>query len=112
MPENFLKYTNGRGHLVISVLLLLVGLALVLFSGDAATKAIGITLILTVQGAWFIPGAAKQVAYEVSKQLTTPLSAVSQVSAANTAIQVLEAAAAVPSTVSDDTQKLPAIPKA
>lgn len=75
-PENILKYTNGRGHLIMSVLLLIVGLALVLFSGDATTKGIGITLILTVQGAWFIPGAAKQVAYEVSNQLSTPLTAI------------------------------------
>ena len=110
MNENVLKYTNGKGHLAMSVLLLLVGLALVLFSGDATTKAIGITLILTVQGAWFIPGAAKQVAYEVSKQLTTPLSAVSQTSAADTAVQVAETLIAAP-TPNEVTQKLVAVKK-
>jgi hypothetical protein len=62
-------YSNGCGHLIMSVLMTIVGLALVLFTADPATKGVGITLILTVQGAWFISGAAKQVAHEMAEQV-------------------------------------------
>lgn len=70
--NSLLKYTNGTGHLVMSLACLVVGLCLVLFSPDAGTKATGTTIILTVFGAWFIPGAAKQVAHEVANQLIPP----------------------------------------
>jgi len=76
---NYLKYTNGVGHLIMSIVMDITGLLLVLLTVDATVKAIGITLILAVQAAWFIPGSAKQVAYEVVKQVqkstTAPLPA-------------------------------------
>ena len=74
------RYTNGTGHLIMSVLMSLVGLTLILWPGlPAATTGVGIGLILTIQTAWFIPGAAKQVAHEVGKQIPSqPLTNVSK----------------------------------
>lgn len=70
---NFLHYTNGVGHLIMSLFFGLIGLALLVVPGmDATTKGVGISLILTVAGAWFVPGAAKQVAYQVQQQVTAP----------------------------------------
>lgn len=63
-----LQYTNGLGHLIMSVLFAVIGTLLILFSKDAAVQGMGVTLVLTVSGAWFIPGAAKQVAYQVTQQ--------------------------------------------
>lgn len=80
--DNLLRYTNGRGHLIMSILMSLIGLCMVLLTNDASIKAVGITLILTVQGAWFIPGAAKQVAHEVSMQMSIPLPAITPVAPA------------------------------
>lgn len=68
-PETFMKYTNGTGHLIMSVLTLIVGLCLVLFTNDGTIRGLGVSLIISVHGAWFISGAAKQVAHEVGKQL-------------------------------------------
>lgn len=64
---NFLfQYTNGVGHLIMSILMALIGLALILAPGtDATTKGVGVSLLLTVSAAWFVPGAARQVAKEV-----------------------------------------------
>lgn len=54
----------------MSIFLTLVGIALILYPGTPAdAHGVGIGLILTVQGAWFIPGAAKQVATEVVKAM-------------------------------------------
>ena len=66
---NILKYTNGVGHLIMSLATLGAGLALVLVSTDSTLRGLGVALILTVQGAWFIPGSAKQVATEVVQQV-------------------------------------------
>jgi len=56
-----LKYSNGRGHLIMSVVAMGVGVYLIV----AGYGTIGTSLIATVSAAWFIPGAAKQVAYSV-----------------------------------------------
>lgn len=69
MSNNLLNYTNGVGHLIMSVLFTMVGLALILLTSDATLRGLGVTIILTVQAAWFIPGSAKQIATEVFKQL-------------------------------------------
>ncbi len=67
---NLIKYTNGLGHLLMSIICTLAGLVLVLIPGtDATTKGVGTTLILTVQSSWFISGSAKQVASEVVSQM-------------------------------------------
>ena len=72
-----LKYTNGVGHLVMSILMSLIGLALIMWPGlGAAMQGVGIGLILAIHAAWFVPGAAKQVAHEMASQLpatTAPL---------------------------------------
>ena len=62
---NPLKYTNGVGHLIMSILMTVAALLLVLFPTDATIKGVGVTLILSVQAAWVIPGSAKQVAHEI-----------------------------------------------
>jgi hypothetical protein len=72
--NNILKYTNGNGHLVMSIVFGLIGLALILApTTDAGTKGVGTGLLLTVSGAWFVPGAAKQIAYQVEQQVTNAL---------------------------------------
>jgi|SRR5580765_556805 len=64
------KYTNGIGHLVMSLVCTAVGIALILVPGlDATTKGVGVALITTVQGYWFVSGSAKQVASEVVSQM-------------------------------------------
>ena len=58
----------------MSIVLIGVGVFLIADPGlDATTKGVGISLILTVSGAWFIPGAARQVAEQV-KNVSAPLS--------------------------------------
>lgn len=64
-----MKYTNGVGHLIMSIVMTCAGLALILLTTDATMRGVGVTLILTVQAAWFVSGGAKQVAAEVIKQL-------------------------------------------
>jgi hypothetical protein len=53
----------------MSVISTITGLFLILSSTDATTKGIGVTLIMTVNGYWFVSGAAKQVASEVVSQV-------------------------------------------
>lgn len=60
-----LKYSNGWGHLIMSVITMAVGVYLVI--GPA--KAIGAGLIATVTAAWFVPGSAKQVSQQVTQNL-------------------------------------------
>jgi hypothetical protein len=70
---NLLKYTNGTGHLIMSVLTTIAGLILVIFCKDNATmQGVGVTLILGVNSAWFVSGSAKQVAAEVANLLQQP----------------------------------------
>lgn len=69
--SNLLQYSNGWGHLIMSIFFTLVGLFLIVFPGlDAGIKAIGVSLIATVSAAWFVPNAAKQVATEVKNEVT------------------------------------------
>jgi hypothetical protein len=66
--NNIFQYSNGWGHLIITIFFGLLGAVLLLYPGtDAASKGLGIALITTSSGAWFIPGAAKQMATEVVK---------------------------------------------
>jgi hypothetical protein len=53
----------------MSVVCVIAAVILILFSHDAALQGTGVSLLLTVSGSWFIPGAAKQVAYQVSKKI-------------------------------------------
>lgn len=60
--NKILQYSNGWGHLIMSIVFLIVAMLLILFPGTAPDiKGIGVGIIFTVSGAWFIPGAAKQV---------------------------------------------------
>ncbi len=71
--NNLLTYSNGYGHLIMSIFMTLVGLALILVPGvNTGAQGVGIGIILAVQAAWFVPGAAKQVAPEVVKQMNAP----------------------------------------
>lgn len=52
----------------MSIVLLVCAMMLILWPGTTSDlHAIGITTFLTVSGAWFIPGAAKQVLTQVQK---------------------------------------------
>src|SRR5258708_34335653 len=66
------KDTNGTGPLFMSIFMALVGLTLILIPGvNSGVQGVGIGIILAVQAAWFVPGAAKQVATEVVKQASS-----------------------------------------
>ncbi len=70
---NILEYANGWGHLFMSIALLICAMMLILFPGTTSDlHAIGITTLLTVTGAWFIPGAAKQAITQVKEALPPP----------------------------------------
>lgn len=60
-----LQYSNGWGHLIMSLVGMGCGMYLIMHGGDA--NGIGIGLVTTVSAAWFIPNAAKQVAYQVAQ---------------------------------------------
>lgn len=68
-----LKYTNGWGHLIMSLATMFVGVLLYLHG----VNGLGTGLIATVVSAWFVPSAAKQVAHQVveelQKEVTGPL---------------------------------------
>jgi len=56
---NFLgKYSNSLGHLIMSVVLIVTGLVLILLTTDATLHGIGVTLIMTPSGYWFVTSAA------------------------------------------------------
>jgi len=57
MSPNLLKYSNGWGHLIMSLALLATGIILILMR-DNSTNAVGIGLITTVAGYWFISSSA------------------------------------------------------
>lgn len=66
---NVLQYSNGWGHLVMSIVFTLAALFLIVFPDlDHTTKGVGVSILLTVVGAWFIPGAAKQVIAQMNGQ--------------------------------------------
>lgn len=66
---NVLNYSNGWGHLVMSIVFTLAALFLIVFPGlDATTRGVGVSILLTVVGAWFIPGAARQVVAQMNNQ--------------------------------------------
>lgn len=68
---NLLKYTNGMGHLLMSIVCMIAGIVLILYPNtDATTKGVGIGMLITVQSAWFVSGSAKQIASEVTSQIT------------------------------------------
>lgn len=77
MTNSILKYSNGWGHLIMSLATLGVGVYLIV----AGYSTIGVSLIATVSAAWFIPGAAKQVASSV-QDTVTPMA--TQAAAGNT----------------------------
>lgn len=70
---NMLNYTNGLGHLIVTLAFAAIGTALIIVPWtDAATKGVGISLLSMVAAAWFVPGAARQVAYQVQKKVEAP----------------------------------------
>lgn len=60
-----LKYSNGWGHLIMSLVVMGVGMYLY----NVGAQGVGIGLISLVTAAWFVPGAAKQVAVEVKEKV-------------------------------------------
>lgn len=102
-----LKYSNGWGHLIMSLATMAVGLYLIIGTKDVAYNTTGYGLIATVVAAWFVPGAAKQVATSVTDQVSAqPSQTAAQTSiqtaaaAVQTAMNVVQAAAVVQATTS------------
>lgn len=69
--NNLLKYTNGRGHLAMSIVCMVAGVLIIIFA--AAYAGYAITLMSMVASAWFVPGAARQVAEHVKEEMKTVL---------------------------------------
>ena len=68
------NYTNGVGHLVMSVITTVAAIVMMMISSSNQTVlGVAISLILTVNGYWFMPSAAKQVATEVVSQIKEPV---------------------------------------
>jgi uncharacterized membrane protein HdeD (DUF308 family) len=62
-------YSNGWGHLIITIFFGILGTLLILLpTADPTSRGLGVALLTTASGAWFIPGAAKQVVNQVTKQ--------------------------------------------
>lgn len=59
MP-NLLQYSNGWGHIIMSVALLSVAVVLIL-RGEPTLQGVGIALISTVAGYWFVSSSANAV---------------------------------------------------
>lgn len=93
MPANILKYSNGWGHLIMSLALLATGVILILMR-DSTSTAVGISLISTVAGYWFVTSAAnaqQQVAaaqQSATIQVNPPAPAVTIAPASTTTTQV------------------------
>jgi len=66
MPS-LLQYSNGWGHLIMSIVLLTVGLILILAPTDAATKAIGTGIITGVSSTWLITSTGNIIARQVQQ---------------------------------------------
>lgn len=56
---NFLgKYSNSIGHLIMSICMIAAGTILVLISTDGLIRGLGVFLINTAVGYWFVSSAA------------------------------------------------------
>ncbi len=64
---NLLKYSNGWGHLIMS----LATMAAAVFLIAIGQVTLGSSMIGLVTTAWFVLNAAKQVAYQVTTQVTS-----------------------------------------
>lgn len=67
MNGNLLKYSNGWGHLIMSLAAMATGLVMILATPDLTIHASGVTLILTASGYWFVTGAANKVVQEIKQ---------------------------------------------
>jgi len=58
----FLKYSNGWGHLIMSIILIAAGLLMILYPAvDGSTRAAGVGLITSVAGYWLVTSSANSV---------------------------------------------------
>ena len=79
--KNFLlTYSNGWGHLIMSIITLAAGLYLL----SRNITALGSTLIGVVVSAWFVPNAARQVAEDVNNNVSSSVASIFSDVAANT----------------------------
>lgn len=90
-----LKYSNGWGHLIMSLATMAAGLYLIVMSKDSSYVGIGFGLLTLVTSAWFVPGAAKQVAYQVEQQQASAQTAVQTAAVAAAQVVAQTTAAAV-----------------
>lgn len=64
------KYTNGRGHLIMSIAFTLVAAVMILWpSSDATMRGYGFGLLATVSGYWFVTSSAESIARAVVKDV-------------------------------------------
>lgn len=56
--NNFLKFSNSYGHLIISVVAIAAGVILCLAGPDGTVKGTGVFLVTTATGYWFVSSAA------------------------------------------------------
>lgn len=71
MPS-LLQYSNGWGHLIMSIILLVVGLVLILVPTDTQTKALGVGIITTVAGTWLVTSTGNLVLRQALQNQQTP----------------------------------------
>lgn len=66
------EYSNGWGHLIMSVVLCTAGMVLILVPWtDTTTKGIGTGIITMAAGQWLVTSAAKSTIAEVVHQMPT-----------------------------------------
>jgi hypothetical protein len=65
--NNLLTYSNGWGHLIMSIATMAAGIFLIVYG----QTALGSSLLGIVTAAWFVPGAAKQVAQNVAQEVAS-----------------------------------------
>lgn len=66
-----LRYTNGWGHLIMSIVTMFIGLFIYIHGN----VGLGSEMIGIIVAAWFIPNAAQQTAQQIAeeiKQNTSP----------------------------------------
>jgi hypothetical protein len=68
-----LTNTNGIGHLIMSIVSIIAAIILIIFCpGNEPVLGVAVSIILTVNGYWFVPSAARQIASEVVNQINKP----------------------------------------
>ncbi len=69
---NLWKYSNGTGHLIMSVVTVVTGVIMIMScQNNPSIQATGVMLILTVNSTWFVLASAKSIATEVTNNISS-----------------------------------------